>query len=384
MACHACMLQSNSVLEVMDNVKGCIEVCIHLITALSTSENALMRSVASSNMTASGTSPARITSIDISNVHAFGMGFVLQKLLELVVRPRIVFITILLLSLLGCSFLQAGELLKYDSSSWLQTGDNPFGNNVIDITSEAVLFGSNLPKVPFSGMSFALKHRPQPLITSGNLSDMSSTKESFVGGDSKFPDSSVNSYELSIGNRIFSLFLEDDMQKDFVFPDKEFCCCSSPGEIFPEVVRNDHFDGLPTVNGGQGDFIPVEPNRIRSSIISDAGLFGFRTGSLLFLLESVPTSSKSFSCFHSCRDCELRREFLSGLFVDLVMERDSVEVLIIPSCLTDQIEGSCVGFNGWQEDLWIFLQSQLDSSDELHIHIIQRRMRYPSLKAGKM
>jgi hypothetical protein len=333
--------------------------------------------------TAPRTSSARITSIDISNVHAFGMGFVLQKLLKLIVRPRIVFITILLLSFLGCSFLQASESLKNKSSSRLQSGDNPFGHNVIDITSETVLFGSNLPKVPFPGMSFALKHRPQPLITSGDLFDMSSTKESLVGSNSKFPDSSVNSDELSIGNRIFSFFLEDDMEKDLVLSDKEFCYGSSPGEILLEVVRNDHLDGLSTVNGRQRDFVPVEPNRVGSSIISDAGLFGFRTGGLLFLLESIPASPQSFGCFHSSRDCKLRREFFSDLFVDFVMQRNSIEVLIIPSGLADQIESPCVGFDGRQEDFRIFMQSQFDSSGEFHIHIIQKKDAVSFLENGK-
>lgn len=358
-----------SVLEIGNNIKRCIEVCITLITTFPTLEDALTSPVASGNMTTLRASSTCVDSRNILNINASAKCLVLQKLFQLIERPSVDFGSLSLPQLLA-PITNVGQILQYNRRSTLQSRHNLFRDTMVYISTEQPFSCFKPTQVSFSRMSFALKNRPQSLIPTRNLLNSTSTKEPLIRGDSNLFDTSVNPNKFSITYKIKNLFLKHNVKKDHSVSQKEVSRTSTPIQILLEILRNDHLDGLTTVNRRKRNLSSVKPDIVGTSVISDTGLSGLRTRDIFALLEFLANRFKSLCSLHSSRNSQLRRKILSGLFVDFVVKRDPIKIFVIPSCLTSEVERFCVGVNRRLKDLWVFLKSQFDGSDESHTSYI--------------
>jgi hypothetical protein len=63
----------------------------------------------------------------------------------------------------------------------------------------------------------------------------------------------------------------------------------------------------------------------------------------------------------------LGREVSSSCLVSLVVQGNTIEVLVSPSSLTNEVEPLGISFDGWKEGSWRSLQNQLGCTSQLHI-----------------
>jgi hypothetical protein len=378
-----------SVLKTFGDVKTSIEVCIKLITALSTSEDALMRSVAPSNMTAPRTSLGCISCVSIFNSNAFEDSLVLDKLLKLKERPTHPLVTIFLLNF--GSLVDALEFLKHNGISGLQSCNDLLGDAVIDILAEKLFSSFDFVEVSFSRMSFGLQNRPQSFVSLTDPSNLSSTKEAFIRTNSKFIDSPVNANNLSGGWSFRCFDLEDDIQKDFVFPDDQLSRLPVPRQIFLMVVRNSDIEFESSIHSEQGDLISVPPDIEGFAIVSNAALFGLwfvedPRITLLFLCFGELLALKRFdrpeclSGFCSCRDGKISREIFPGCFVGLMVQRDTIEVLFSPTGIDNEVVSFCVGLHCGHNICWKQREFESDCASMQHIRVLYKNACIMTLK----
>jgi len=363
-----------SVQIILNYIKTCIKVCITLITTLFTTKPALTSSISPGYMSTFTTPSTRITSRNMINQNSFVSRFVFEKFFQLIIRPTVMLKSIFLSSLPGRVFFDTSQFLKNKCGSWLKSSYYLFGNNVINITSKTVLFGRNLPKVPFPRMSFGLKFRPQTLISFRNLFDVSTTKKSLIRSDSKFLDASVTPNEFSIGNKIIHFFFNNNMQKNLIVSNKQISTTSLPRDILLEVGRNNQFARFSSFNGRERNLVSVPPYIKRTSIVPDTNLFRLWARGFLAFFKSLPDRFKSFGGFHTSRYSQLRRKIDSGILVNLMMQRDPIVVFVFPSYFASMIKRFCVSIYSGLKDFGVFLKSYFDCSDKFHTHIL-----YPNL-----
>ena len=360
-----------------------------MVTALSTSKDALRSPVASSNMTAPRTSLGCVSCVSVFNSNAFEGSLVLDELFQLEERPTHPLITFFLPDF--GSLIDALEFLKHNGVSGLQSCNDLLGDAVVDILSEKLFSSVNLPEVSFSRMSFGLQNRPQSFVSLTNPSNVSSAKESFVRTNSQFLDSPVNANNLSGGWSFRSLDLKDNVQEDFVVSDDQLSRLPVPGQIFLVVLGNSDVKFESSSNSKQRDLISVPPNIECFAVVSNAALFGLRfvenPGFTLLLLGfGVFLALKGFdrpeclSGFCSCRDGKISREIFSGSFVGLVMQGNPVEVLFSPGSLDHEVVSLCVGINCGQDICWKQRKFESNCTSMQHIWVLYKNSCIMTLK----
>lgn len=377
-----------SVQIILNYVKTCIEVCITLIITLLTSKSALVSSVVFCNMSTLGTFLRSVAGINIVNFNASKLGLVLDKLFQLKIRPRTMFSAILSVfhsfaSLLIDNLVYIRQFFKYNCGSFFKRINNLFGNAMIYIFAKAVLLASYFGKVSFPRVPFLLKSRPQSLITSRNLFNMSSTKKLLIRGNGQFFDSSINANEFFIGRVQFSRFIKGYMQPNDVMPNKQLSRSSSPGQVFFEIFRHNKRSFNPFVDGLKRNKILFERDGKGFIVIPDAGLFrlraregfGFsflpRSPLVFFGLESFDRF-KRFNSFSSGRTRQVSSQVFPTTPIRFVMQGDPIPIIVFPSCVAHKIVGSGVRLNSRQNFLGRDLESKSDCSNHIiHIGIIQ-------------
>ena len=337
-----------------------------------TLENRLRLAIASGNVpTRRGrTFLTGVTSVNMLNTNPPCIRFIGKKLLELKEVP---FMQVFSLFLAQSYVLSnAGQFFKNNYVSTIKRFYNSFCNYVVSIGSETVLLLGNLLKVSFGRFApTRLQSASDFLITLGNFFNLSTAKELVFRGDGNFLDSPVNAYNFAGGFGIGNVFAENYIQENFILSDKQFSGTSLPCKILLEIFRYGNRNPDSAFNSKQRKLVPVKPDIVTSGIIPDGRLFGLRASCFLFFLNSCFNCLDSFSCFHASRHSKLRGKIFSGSRIGFIVQRNSIGIAIIPTCLTYEVKRFRVSLNSWFDSFCRNIKFKFNRSYEFHVvHII--------------
>ena len=354
-----------SVQVVVADIAGSIKISIEFEMANSTTENGLMRTIRTTNMSATTALLRSVSRIDIVCSNAFRHSFVHKKLFQLTEVP---FVNLFPLFFSHSNSLpNTLEFFKDHRASCFQRINNLLCNAVVSIPTKPCLFHRNATKVSFARMPFGLQLAPQPFVSFGYGFDLLSTEELIVRGNSKIHNPSINPDKLLVGRSVGNLLLKDNMQKDFTVSNKKISRSPLPIDVLLEVVRDQQFELQPSADGLDGDIVGEQLQGVTVGIITNRTLFGFWTSCVSALLDFCCNGFKRFSGFHSSRNSQLGRKIFSGGLVSQMVQRNSVGFFGVPTDLTSKIVGFGVGINSRLESLWRSLNDQFSRSCQFHI-----------------
>ena len=324
-------------------------------------EDRLRWPVRTGNIAANRTLLRSVPAVNIPYPYSSGFGLVGKKLLKLEEVP---FVQLLALFLTKPGILPNGlQVFKCNHGSWLQRFYYLFADLMVNIGPETVLLLGNFAKVSFSRFTATgLKFVSQLFITVRNMFDVSTAEELLVGCNGKVIDSPVNSNSFAGKRDISNFFLKNNMQENAVSSQKQIGRSTSPVKILLKIFRNSYWEFLSAVNGQKRNFVPVKPNVIASGIVPDRTEFALWARYLLFFLKPVFGGFKCFGNLHSGGNSKLRREVRTCSLIRLVVQRNTVKVFVLPTCLANVIKSTSICLERWLDFFRMDIQFKLNGA----------------------
>jgi hypothetical protein len=320
-------------------------------------------------MAAPGALLRGIAGIDILDQHSASLGFIGKECLELVKIPTMKFPPLPLS--VSRSRPDGFKVFENDGSSRIEALDNLLGNPMVHVSPETVLLPGEFLKVSLGGArSAGLQSRSQLFDPSTYLFYLTSVIEFIVGGNSQLIDSPVDSHDLVCRDRIGNVLLENDGQKYHASSDKKVGRSSLPVQVLLEVFGNEDREFLSPLDCQEGNLVPVEPDVVASGIEPNRALLGLRAGSREPSFDPGSDSLEGVRGLHPGRAGKLRGQELSGCSICFVVEGNPIKILVVPSDLTDSIEGFGVSLDGGPDVFDWDVQLELNRSNQFHSHIL--------------
>lgn len=280
---------------------------------------------ASSKRTAPMTDLATVSRVNTIDNHALPVGFVSDELLKLIeaptIEPKIKFSAFV-------SFPDTFQVFHHNLVA-IESSDNLFTYVMIDPSHEPFFPTTELLEKP-SGTSsaFSLKFATQMPELAFSSFDFGRAEESVVGSDSNIIYADIDAKNLmrirELSINVFSKTEQEETPVLAVNPQKRFSHMPIISEILPVTVRHNEWNFLPTFDCGQAENIILEGCTTREVISDTCSLYGgFGFGFLDHTTSLLDAG-----------DCQLRRQSITQMSIDNVMELDVVANLLL-GCSVD-------------------------------------------------
>lgn len=355
---------------ILTDISRGIDIGVKRETAMFASEKGLRLAIGSGDVSASTAFLGSVPGINIRDAYSSCVRFVGEKLLKLEETP---FMQILPLFLAKPRVLpDAGQFFKSNHISTVDRFNDSLCNHVVGVGYKTVLLPGNFTKVSFCRFtSTGLQCAPYSLVTLGNFFDLSAAKEFIFRSDGKFFYAPVDTDDLACKFRIGNILAENHVQEDFVFSHKQLGGTSFPCKILPEMFGNGKGNLDSSSSGKQRKLAPVKPDVVTSSIIANRRLLRLWARGFLLFLDSCLNCLNGFGCFHAGGYGKLRGKIFPSGGIGFVVQRDSVRITVIPTCLTHKIKRRCVRLDSWINSFYRNVKFKFYGSCKFHdVHIV--------------
>lgn len=354
-------------------------------TTIPTLEKRLALSVVPVYVSALAASLRSVAGIYIHNLTAIRHRLVDQELLKLKEVPLVHFLSLrltqglltgsLLLGQFHCTTTNASEFFQHDGRAFFQSSNDLLGNAVVDVFPHQSFAPTQFSQVYLCGMGLlTLQLSPQPLVSFAQSFDLATAVEPIVANNRQLFHASVNADHLPRWFNVVALFLKNDVQVGLPFDLEEVCRTSFPRKVLLEVLGDEEGKSHSACQSEDVDAVVSEVNRQTAVVISDWATSALRAGNFLSLLFHIHYARQCFGGFGSGGNGELafQSRVSTDLFIGKMMQANPIELLVVPSGLTYEVEGSDVCFKCGLEHLVVYFQLHFSGSYLFHIPPVYR------------
>ncbi len=371
---------------VLNYIPAGIQICVELKTAHLTHKVRLVLPVPSGYVPTPATPLRCIVCIYIDYLYTFSPCFIFYKPLELSKVPAVYPLPVLLTCFYSPPYPL--KLLKNYHTASRNELYYILCHLMVDCSPKPFLLPRELLEMPFDrGGAFGLQTLSKSLIPLRYSPHMPSIKElvylSIRGRNySKLTESKVNSYEevfgFYLGNILFYGYVKEELLKLLVV--FEVCGCKLPVKVLLEVFRNFYLEPLSSLDSGKGNFLSIQPNCIRTFIVTYGRIVALRAFAFESFSLSLYGGLEAFCSHNPCGDNELSRKkgFILDCAVSEFVEFNTIPKFSFPTDFADVIVGKLVLLNGLKKYLFLLFcrfEDEFKGSLEFHIHILLKYLQ---------